>query len=320
MRPITQILTPLESAVLATLAYTDQFGFPLRKEEILVRCLIQGLPKKRLSLKEVTHALQTLQDKKLIAQGETLYFLIGREKLISDRKEQEAAAEKKKPEVDQVVAFISQLPWVRALYLTGSQAMNSATLQSDIDFMIITDPLRMWLTRIVVSCYAQLQGKRRSWNHEEPGSWCFNLWIDTQHLGVEAQRQSSYLAYEVFQAKLLWATPAYTSRFIQENTWITEYIRGDDRLGKREATQSPEISSRRWWSSVLDATDACAWWVQSWYMKRHQTTERVGRGFAFFHPRDTRTVIAEGWQVSLERCLPKQQALEILQTYVSRTS
>lgn len=310
-------LSAIERAVLVTLAYTDQFDFPLTTEELVQRCLRQEIPAE-LTVSQLEKAIDHLQKLQLITQVDTFWVLKNRSEIVSSRRQSAAIAQRKQQELEQVTNFLQSIPWVKAVYLTGSQAMNVADSTSDLDFMLVTVPKRLWLTRIIVSCYAQWQGKRRSWNNEEPGSWCFNLWLDSEHLGVVPDKQDSYRAYEVLQAKPLWTAPGYQQLFIHKNSWIKKFFftAAVDGLfsGKPDVLPQPErlSLSRHWWNFL----DLLAWKLQSWYMKRHQTTEHVGRGYAFFHPRDTKNLIVTGWMNSLESCLPKAQVVEILQPYV----
>lgn len=326
-------LSLLEHALVATLAYSDSFESPLLFEELCQRCLF--LPsasdeQRRVTSSEkrqrVKKALEQLKKRSIVQSevdkaGDMYYSLSGRGELIEKRRTRQVLAEQKQSEIDQVVMFLTKLPWVSAVYLTGSMAMGSATPESDIDFMIVTHPNRLWITRILVSVFAQLQGKRRSWNHEEPGSWCFNLWLDTDHLGVEESKRDVYRAYELLQARLLFDKENTAVCLAGENKWIQQffYLSKDmppTQCGRRQPFSLDQLP---FFKQLLTLGDFLAWKVQQQYMKRHQTTEKVGRGYAFFHPRDTKKEIFTAWQRSLGYCLPKEHAVAILQPYVSAT-
>lgn len=315
MNPTSRKLPTLARAVLVTLAYTDQFEFPLLADEVYRRCLSLELERTSFSRKKVEQTLSSLCQHGLVEQvngkGKTYFCLCGRSATVEQRLRKEAAAATKQQEIQRFLSFARRVPWIHAVYLTGSQAMNSADPHSDVDFMIITQPGRLWLSRILVSFFAQLHGKRRSWNREEPGSWCFNLWLDTTHLAVDVTKRDSYHAYEVLQARPLWTRNGTDAVFYYDNRWINQFFYGIEEMDKRPPAQSafPE-------NPFFTFFDWLAWTFQAWYMQRHQTTEKVGRGYAFFHPRDTGKVITDGWRQSLERCLSKRQALEILQPYV----
>ena len=321
MTSIPRELSASERSLLATIAYTDQFDHPLTRDELHQRLLYGG------SKKTLSNDLDTLlkrglleQEKNNNAQEEYL-FLKGRKDICVLRKKREVCARSKQDQVTQVVKFCQATPWISAVYLTGSQAMLSAEPESDIDFMIITQPRRLWLSRLLISIIAQLHGKRRSWNHEEPGSWCFNLWLDDQHLAVEQPKQDTYRAYELFQAKVLLDKASIHQVLQRENQWVTDILpQGLAQAGATCLQRQIPDSFTVLFSPLLDVIDWLMWQLQHWYMKHHQTTEKVARGFAFFHPRDTRTMIYEGWVSSLQRCLSKKEVVEILQPYVRQHS
>jgi predicted nucleotidyltransferase len=310
-------LSLLDRAVLVTVAYTDQFSYPLILDEVVSRCLIQEIPR-GVSINEIEQSLKRLIQRhfleSLTLEHDTFFFLPGRKGVVSARKRAEAAAAEKQHEIQTVLTFLKKLPCLSAVYITGSQAMNSATLQSDIDFMMITTPNRLWLTRVIVSLFAQLHGKRRSWNKEEPGSWCFNLWLDADHLQVHSSKQDSYRAYEVYQAQLLYDRDHVAEKFLQENAWVSTYLNAYSD-GMKSTSQKQQRSTGLF-NQFFSGIDWIAWKIQEAYMARHRTVEKVGRGFAFFHPRDTGRMIQDGWLNSLERCLSKDAAAEILQPYV----
>lgn len=321
MTSILRLLSSSERAILATIAYTDQFEHPLTRDEIHQRLLSGG------SEKTLSKDLQSLVIKGFLEQEnykilqDTYFFLKGRKEICLQRRKREACAHTKQSQVDQVIKFCQAIPWISAVYLTGSQAMLSAEPESDIDFMIITQPHRLWLSRLVISIFAQLHGKRRSWNHEEPGSWCFNLWLDDSHLAVERSKQDTYRAYELLQAKVLLDKASIHQALQSENEWVTTLL--PNGLTSPGAVllqrQMPDLL-KLLTSPILDVCDWLMWQLQHWYMKHHQTTEKVSRGFAFFHPRDTQKMIYEGWVTALQRCLPKRDAVEILQPYVRQHS
>jgi hypothetical protein len=315
------LLSSSERAVLATIAYTDQFEHPLTRDELYQR-LLHGSSKKAFS-SDLQSLLKQgiLEQERNKASQEAYLFLKGRHAICSLRRKREACALSKQDQVDQVVKFCQVIPWISAVYLTGSQAMLSAEPESDIDFMCVTQPRRLWISRLLISIFAQLHGKRRSWNHEEPGSWCFNLWLDDQHLAVEEPKQDTYRAYELLQAKVLLDKADIHQILRNKNQWITSIL-------AQGITSSDVIFLQRQlpillnalMSPILDVCDWLMWRLQYWYMRHHQTTEKVSRGFAFFHPRDTKRIIYEGWLTALQRCLSKKDAVEILQPYVRQHS
>lgn len=337
-------LSAPERAVLLTLAYTDQFAYPLRLAELHHRLLGLELTAP-LTQSQLLVVVAGLERRGLVIRADGFICLPGRQRTIRRRRQQADWAAQKQQQVAEVCRWASRVPWVTAVFVTGSQAVGSADQDSDLDFMIITQPRRLWLARIAISSYAQLRGKRRTWHGEEPNSWCFNLWLDQDHQTIPLSVQDSYRAYEVLQACEVWARPGQHGQFHHANRWAALFLPHGGWSPQSEATvQRPRLTATAtsrlnaphrsalaaavtgspaatgWGSKLWDALDWLAWRVQRWYMHRHQTTERVGRGFAFFHPRDTKRQIQRRWQRSVERCLPKAVAIQILQPYVGDTA
>ena len=51
---------------------------------------------------------------------------------------------------------------------------------------------------------------------------------------------------------------------------------------------------------ILTQLDRLAFWLQCWYMKPKITSERVGRHYAFFHPRPTGKIVLEEYNRRLK--------------------
>lgn len=71
---------------------------------------------------------------------------------------------------------IIRLPFVRMVALTGSVAAGSATQRSDIDFLVITKPGRIYLTRAIVVLFVMLAGQYRT-SKKVAGRICLNWFL-----------------------------------------------------------------------------------------------------------------------------------------------
>jgi hypothetical protein len=289
--------SPIEIALLSTLSYTDQFEFPLTEKEMWQRLIAPPeKSKKSFPYSVYKTALHVLLKKKKIEQSDTYYFLPGRKKISKTREQRYIIAREKWARVSTFLQRVSWLPTVQAVFVTGSLAMDNVDKESDYDFMIVTLPHTLWLTRLLITCIAWLSGKRRSWQGEEKNNWCLNLWLDTEHLSIQPQRRNIYTAYEVIQAKPIFARQHVDHLFLAQNTWVKEYL--PNVLMKR-ATSAHILPSIL--EQLLAPLDWIAWKFQLWYMQPHRTSEKVARGYAFFHPRDTKAIITKNWQASLQK-------------------
>lgn len=303
----------LDSRVLLTLSYTDQFQFPLSAEEIWLR--LTGGNNTTLGKADVKKSLQRLLKKKLIEAQGSHYALRGSGKSFAIRSKRASISKDKQGEVDGFVSMINWLPWVKGVVLTGSLAMNNVRQENDIDFMIVTSSNRVWLSRLLVSILTLLKNKRRSSSYEKANSWCFNLWLDEDHLELLTEKKSLYSAYEACQTRWVLSRGGVEQQFLQNNRWIRTHLfnyyslRTSSVDSKMSTTKelTPTRQQLNFLQSLLnplfDFLDLLAYFLQKTYMLPHMTRERVERGFAYFHPRDTRALIYNRWRESLRRLI-----------------
>ncbi|HEX7017611.1 MAG TPA: hypothetical protein VF209_01755 [Patescibacteria group bacterium] len=310
-------LSQLSQQLLATIAYCDQFHFPLTKVEVQRRLIIESdkikakaearsatLPQK------IIPSLIELMNQGVIGFENGFYFLTGSEEAVALRRERAVYSSLKWAEAREVVRMLSWLPWIKGVAVTGSLAMDNAIQEDDIDFFIITQENRLWLTRPVVILMAWLKGKRRSWRHEEKNSWCFNLWMEENELHSPGLNQSLYTAYEVCQAKFLLNRERVEERFIWSNQWVAQYLP----FYFIDRCEAPSVTSHQlrpkyvfgqtidfYFSWLLLLLNEVAFYSQWWYMLPHRTRERVTRSLAFFHPRDTQKLVDNKWQAAIKK-------------------
>lgn len=150
--------SPIAEAILRTLLYASIFDFPLTEAEIH-----HFLIERRATPAEV-HAALTESGwlASRIEQCDGWYVLRGRMDLVATRKSRAAAAESLWPTAERYGRLLARLPFVRMVALTGSLAMrNPAYARDDIDYLILTAPGRVWLTRLLcvaVVRWARLRG------------------------------------------------------------------------------------------------------------------------------------------------------------------
>lgn len=300
--------------VLLTIAYTDQFSFPLKTSEVCQRLLICSF-----SQKKVFQILKKLADKELIFQNNG-YWQLKTQSANSQsatsfqlRLAREKLSQARWSEVNELIRIVGWIPWVKGIAVTGSFAMRNAGYKSDIDFMIVTAPRRLWMSRLLVVLIAWLAGKRRTWHGDEENSWCFNLWLDSKNLRLLANKQTIYSAYEVCQAKWVLDKDNLAQKFYQENNWVERFLPSyyQKNLIKNKAQQEQGQALRQaqvlnlrlilcWpWFGFLAFVNLVVYALQLIYMYPHMTREKVFLGVAYFHPRNTKGLIYQGWYNSL---------------------
>jgi len=133
----------LERAVVQTVAYADVFDYPLTADQIH-RYLI-GVPAARGTIR----GLLSNQLPRGLSREGRYFTLAGREAAIQTRKRRLAEAVEFWRQAVHYGKRISQLPFVRMVGVTGALAMDN-NADGDIDYLIITEPGRLWLCRALI--------------------------------------------------------------------------------------------------------------------------------------------------------------------------
>lgn len=290
-----------EALVLLTLAYTAQFGFPLTREEILMR-----VPFRKITSRQLDTSLKKLLQKKLIEKSGEFFFLKGQKDSVVVRKERQKLSNNKWSEVEQLKQLLRWLPAIDAIGITGSLAMDNFKTGADVDVIILVKKNRLWLTRLGVAVLSWLAGKRRTWSGEEADSWCFNLWLDEAALELGGERRSIYGAYEACQIKWVDDRRGRVKEFYLKNNWIDEFLPNFyqekvKNLPKDAGDTQFQIGILTNWliNKVIGVVEFVVFLAQYIYMKPHMTREEVGLHKAFFHPRPTQNIVFHHWQKML---------------------
>jgi hypothetical protein len=125
--------------------------------------------------------------------------------------------------------LIWSLPYVRMVAVTGALAMDNVEQGDDIDFMVVTEPGRLWMTRgmiLIVARFARARGD----------TLCPNYIISMRAL--ELEQRDPYTAHELAQmvpihgrtvAERFWMLNAWSRDFLP-NAWWRGDEGADDRL------------------------------------------------------------------------------------------
>ncbi len=175
-------------------------------------------------------------------------------------------------------SILVKLPFIQAIFVTGSLSMNNCKKSDDIDFMVITDPNTLWIVRFLANI---LFIKSRRYPNQKLASdkICINLWLDTDHLSITTH--TLYHAHEVLQTKCIYDRGGIHKQFLKENSWVKEYLPN----AYKNLTPNPSPYFRRGENYHLTPINYLLFVLQYLYMKSKMTSERVGLGYAFFHPK-----------------------------------
>ena len=196
----------LESAILLTLTYSDIFEYPLTTREIQ-----RYLVKERATEVEVSDALGAMSN---LSHRSGYFALHGKDQLFINREERASASKRLWCKARFWSRLVAHLPYVRMVAITGTLAVDNVSHDADIDYLIVTEPGRLWL------CRALILGLDRI-SRRVGVSLCPNYLITTQALSFPDH--SLFTAREVTQMVPVSGRGIYR-KIRAENTWVREWL------------------------------------------------------------------------------------------------
>lgn len=202
-------------------------------------------------------------------------------KLWAIRKIREKYSQEKFNQAIEIIPLLKLIPTIEAIFLTGSVAAKNAKKTADIDLMIITSTNTAWLTRAVVFIILKIIKKFKN-------PLCPNIFLDLNHL--EIKNKNLYTAHEILQAKCLYDKSNINFLWLEKNKWTKDYLPRAHKMNYELSIKNYGYKKKHNTYFIIHNSlvifELIAFLFQYLYMKRKITNERVGWGYAFFHPND----------------------------------
>ncbi len=201
----------IDRGILRTLLYYDIWGYPLKAEEIL-----RFLPERVSSAQELGRHLERCAARGLISEASGYYSVRTEARELAElrgRKERRAALMWKAARLS--AGIIKTFPFVRGVFVSGELSKNVASPRGDIDFLILTEPGRLWIARSLLTLFKKifLLNKKKF--------FCINYFVAAGHCSLDAG--NIYLASEVAHLKPLYNVPLFRE-YMRANQWIEMYF------------------------------------------------------------------------------------------------
>lgn len=250
-----------------TLEYFDRYDYPLTKKEL-----------------EFWAGAKVQRHK-----GTKQYFYLPkRQNLVNLRLQREKNSLPKWGIAYEAAVKLAKIPFVAAIFVTGSLAMNNCKKTDDIDLMIVTSPNTLWITRFIVNIIF-IKHRRFPGAKTAPDKICPNLWLDIRNLKLEMSISSIknlYVAHELLQAKCIFDRSGVHKQFLKTNSWVKKYL-------PNAFQKSYQVSSIKYYAKpiihnthpIIQILNWLLFILQYLYMLPRKTTEVVGPDYAFFHPK-----------------------------------
>ena len=245
--------TRLEQAIWRTVAYVDLFDYPLTAVEI--HRYLDGLPGKATEVAKTLVGSPALAAH--LAHKDGYFFLPGRESIVAIRHARKRRAQQLWPSAIRYGRLIAQLPFVRMVAVTGSLAMNNVAEEADIDYFIVTENGRLWLTRALVIGIVRLAARRGV-------VLCPNYFVTESALALP--ERNIYTAREIVQMVPLFGCLVY-QQLRQQNCWASQFM---PNAAGPPALQPEELAPARWPQTVaeLPLRTSLGTWLEQWEQAR----------------------------------------------------
>lgn len=312
----------LELRVVATVAYSNQFTYPLTSREVYQR-LIAGeviaqegwvgyTDRQIVTQQVIENALQHLNRMGVLVSNGEYWALTGLHESFGTRVSRARQTQQKAGAIDELIAVTKNVRWIQGIAITGSVAVQNATTADDIDVLLVCQPRRLWLVRLLLLLQAWKAGRRVTLDHQQGNGWCFNLWLESDNLAVPKSKQSLYEAFEVLQARFVYARMGIVQQWLQQNSWVAQFVptayeklkKLHDKQAQSASASNPVQSTLNPSNSVvLDWLNSAAYLVQIMYrLLRYQEKPR-SMGAAFFHQQHTKRMIYCRWRQLVDQAI-----------------
>jgi hypothetical protein len=202
---------PCQGEVIRTLLYYDIWDYPLTRAE-----LYAFLPVPARSTGEFEEALRRLVEAGAVGEDRGYYFVPGtREGSVDNRLRGEAHARRLWRMAKIAAHVIKRFPFVRGIFVSGDLSKNMTNRESDVDFLILTEPGRLWIARMLLIAFKKTVLLNRK------KFFCVNSFASTDNLRIA--QKNIYQASEIAQLKPLFNTRLFDS-YIEANGWIRGYF------------------------------------------------------------------------------------------------
>ncbi len=246
--------------------YHDVFDYPLDFADLIRWRAVESSP--------------VVEKEILVRNGHV--FINGKEGLVYKKSLRKRISVKKVKLAKKAALILSKMPGVRMIGLTGSLAMDNATEDGDIDFLIITKNESLWTTRAASLLILPLLGIkiRHSGDSDQKDKICLNMWLTENNMNWKYSK-NFYTAHEIAQIKPLFSRNKTYEKFLYQNKWVLNFWPNSVKIKK--------IND----SSIKTKNNKLSAWLENFLFKaqfRHMakkiTREVVKSDIALFHPQD----------------------------------
>jgi hypothetical protein len=261
--------------VLRTLLYYDIFEHALTAEEMFTL-----FPRNSVTQAQFAGELEAMAARGEIVRDQGFYQLPTRPGGFATVRSRKSALARKRLRIARVMAKImKRFPFVRGVFVSGDLSKGVAYDASDIDYVIVTAPRRLWICRTLLIFFKKvflLNSKK---------FWCLNSFVTED--AMAASERNYFTATEIAHLKPLFNMEVFL-RYMNANAWIKEYfpnfrvfaLSDNETDGRRSLLQRPaELLFTGRWADALDRRTME--WMRSVWTRRYPEFDEETRNRLF---------------------------------------
>ena len=220
----------LDDAVVATVAYSDVFDMPV--DRVQLHRLLLGW---RCDREEVDRAVEAACAAGRLVQSGDLVHLPDRSEVLDVHRDRTGRAEDMWRQAMQWSRWLGRVPFVRGVAVTGGLAVDSVAPHDDVDFLVVTAPRRLWLTRAMIVVIVRIADRSDI-------ELCPNFLVTSD--AMEMQDRTAYSARELAQMVDVIGGDVL-DELRGRNDWLLEHLPNAAIEGDRSLVTDPGWSRRR---------------------------------------------------------------------------
>lgn len=256
----------LEQSIIRTLIYFGIVKKALTRDELFF-CLWQP---PFVGREEFEKFLDEFDANTLWQTKDSLYFLRGHEDLIAKRKVGREHGDRLLKIAERAAKKLRSIPFVRAIFVCNSVGAGTANENSDIDFLIITTPKRIWIVRFFANV-ALLFSRMRRTDKNIADKVCLSFFIDEKNLNMAPWRvcdDDIHFAYWLYQMIPVYDPNNFYEKMLLANNWTKKYLPNI----KNNFNETPIVTNSIWglrWKNL---------WEKFWIGAYGDLIENQARG------------------------------------------
>ena len=208
----------IKQSILKTIIFFDLFNYPLTDMEILryldLKCDYEDLKG------ELSNMTDILENKN------SMYFLKGRSEIYEIRMKRYNYADRKFRRAKLIAKIFKFIPWIKMIAIGNIIGSENLKDDSDIDFFIITEKNRIWISRLFTVFIIKVLNLRPQENNSRD-KICLSFFISEEDLNLKRfmikddfKNQDSYFLFWLADLFPIYNPHNLYEKLIDTNTWI----------------------------------------------------------------------------------------------------